>query len=112
MLVGDDIANIASLINCKDFSSKEQLIRVTAYVLRSVKHYSSRCITPEELHQAESYWLSKESQSLMSGKPVFKSNSLAYFVTNKECGDVEVDSAMRTFRSKRSIQCFWILNIT
>ena len=77
MLVADDTVNIASLINCKDFSSKEQLIRVTAYVLRFVmvlqrkSTYTSRCITPEELHLAESYWL-KESQSLMSGKPVFK----------------------------------------
>ena len=77
MLVADDTVNIASLINCKDFSSKERLIRVTAYVLRFVTvlqrkfTYTSRCITPEELHLAESYWL-KESQSLMSGKPVFK----------------------------------------
>ena len=77
MLVVDDITNIASFIDCKDFSSKERLIRVTAYVLRFMKvlkqksTYLSRCITPEELHQAESHWL-KESQSLMSGKPVFK----------------------------------------
>ena len=77
MLVADEIVNIGSLINCKDFSSRERLVRVTAYVLRFVRAlqrksaYSSRCLTPEELHRAELYWL-KEAQSLMRTKPVFK----------------------------------------
>ena len=79
LLVTGDPINISSLIKCENFSSKERLFRVTAYVLRFVKHMKQRSerarasghITPEELHQAESYWL-KESQSLLSSKPVFK----------------------------------------
>ena len=77
MLVTDDNVNIGSLINSKDFSSKERLIRVTANVLRFVKAlrrksaYFYGYVTPEELHLAESYWF-KDAQSLMVGKPVVK----------------------------------------
>ena len=55
MLVTDDIVDIGSLINYKDFGSK---IWVTAYVLRFVRvlrrksAYSSKCVTPEELNHS------------------------------------------------------------
>ena len=111
MLAVDDITNIASLIDCKDFSSKERLIRVTAYVLRfgfvkvlkQKSTYSSRCLTPEELQQAESHWL-KDSQSLMSGKPVFKNCNSAFSVTNKvwRCGG-RLGNANLPFKTKHPV---------
>ena len=62
MLVRGDVVNIGSIINCKNFSSREWLVRVPAYVLRFMKplqqkSFTTGRVTPEELHQAESYWL-------------------------------------------------------
>ena len=119
MLVTDDVVNIGSLINSKDFSSKERLIRVTAYVLQFVKAlrwksaYSYRCVTPEELHQAESYWL-KDTQSLMLGKPVFKFWQPQFdLFCDKfgvwQCGG-QLCNANLPFETKHPV--FWILNIT
>ena len=75
----DSQVKLSSLIKCKDFSSKERLFRVTAYVLRFVNNMkqksgranNSKHITPAELQQAETYWL-KEAQASLEGKPMFK----------------------------------------
>ena len=72
----DSQVNLSSLIKCEDFSSKEQLFRVTAYVLRFVKSMkqksgcanNSKNITPTELQ----HYLLKEAQALLEGKPMFK----------------------------------------
>ena len=71
--------DLGSFIDCENFSSKERLLRVTAYILRFVKllkqgsacSNSSTHITPEEMQQAETYWL-RESQASLESKPLFK----------------------------------------
>ena len=68
------------LIECENFSSKERLLRVTAYVLRFVKQMKqgsghanvSRHVTPDELQQAETYWL-KQAQASLERNPKFQS---------------------------------------
>ncbi len=73
LLVMDHQCSIGSLMKCEIFSSKERLFRVTAYVLRLMKKRPrpSNHLTPEELQQAESYWI-KEAQCQLRSKPLFK----------------------------------------
>lgn len=78
LLNSDSQVNLSSLIKCESFSSKEWLFRVTAYIPQFVKLLKQgseranvlRHITPEELQQAETYWL-KESQASLESKPMF-----------------------------------------
>ncbi len=65
-----------SIIKCENFSSKERLLRVTAYVLRFIELMKKRPnpsnhLTPEELQHAESYWI-KEAQCQLRRNPLFK----------------------------------------
>ena len=77
LLITDSQVNLSSLIKCENFSSKEWLFRVTAYVLWFVKLLKqksecatvSRQTTPKELQLAETYWL-KESQASLESKPM------------------------------------------
>ena len=109
--------DIHSPIKCEDFSSKERLLRVTAYVLTLAKwlrqraHHDnvSRCLTPDELQQAKTYWLKIHKLHLrVTQSSRLSSNNLASFMMSSEFGDVEAGSVMLTFHSQQSILCCWI----
>ena len=64
---------IVALLECRRFGSFQRLMRVTAYVLRAIRHFKGKracqvkSFSNEELHATECQWI-KDSQVNLSGE--------------------------------------------
>lgn len=96
------------------FSSKQRLFQVTAYVLRFIKLLKqkseranvSRRVTPNELQQAETYWL-KESQTTHESTSKFKTWQRQFGLFRDEFGvwrcGVRLNKADLPFETKHPV---------
>ena len=92
--VNVNVAEVAEanpdIINCEKFSKWRRLIRVTAYVLRFIKNLKARCcgskraeskqLLPEELTEAEHYWVKKAQRPLHDGMKKGEFKTLSPFI--------------------------------
>ena len=74
LLVADKKPTIGDLVHCEDFSDLQQLLRVTAYVLRAVDQFKAKrssdlsppstSLKPQEIAAAELLWISHVQKDL------------------------------------------------
>jgi hypothetical protein len=64
LLAADPQPSVGNILNCRDYSSMNHLLRVTAYVLRAANHFKGASLAqddsklnPEELANAERLWI-------------------------------------------------------
>ena len=92
-------------MDCKDYSTMSQFLRVTAYVLSAVRRFknrTSRCndstqLTTEKLADSEALWIIHAQVQLAHDKSFnVWPKQLDFFVDDKGYGDVVGDSHMLT----------------
>ena len=87
--------NLGNILSCENFSCLQRLLRVTAYVLRFVKHCkigrrpeTTTALEAAEIANAETLWL-RESQ--MSTRIFYTGNDSLISSWRRKCGEVKAD---------------------